>query len=531
MFCRQCGTENKDDVKFCKKCGAEFLQDPVSKGGFWEAEGNEDRRNEKAVGKKNKGSWSGRRWVVITAAFLIMGLCAASSFTLMAHKEKRDYKKYIAQAEKYLEDLDYENAEAAYLRAVKVAPKEQEPYEKLAWIYEEQEEYEKAEEILAEGESQKDPSKQSEEVGEESQTADQNSEENDKKPEKDPDKNGQKDPEKQEGEDGKTNSKKAYTWAVEPKIEADDIYYLKDENMKDYSWNALNRQMNTSYAVLKRKDAYGIIGMDGKLAAEVKYQGVGCIWKYYELETKEPVYEPEYDTEMSDYYFVEEDKKVKPAVAVFGDAQLYRGGFYYCDGLHNVAEAAEAISMGMEYQKKPEAVIPVKRSEELYNGDQNDRQWYEELESKYALCDPEGELLTDFIYEECGVSSEGVAAAKKDGKWGYIDEKGKTVIPFEYDASCTYESYVFSYDTVSKPEEEAFCYAASDGYVPLCKKGKWELRDTSGKVVISAGTFEEIRPVHDGKCWVKKDGKWGVIRLKEKEDNERTDSDNHRYKR
>ena len=107
MFCRQCGTENKDDVKFCKKCGAEFLQDPVSKGGFWEAEGNEDRRNEKAVGKKNKGSWSGRRWVVITAAFLIMGLCAASSFTLMAHKEKRDYKKYIAQAEKYLEDLDY----------------------------------------------------------------------------------------------------------------------------------------------------------------------------------------------------------------------------------------------------------------------------------------------------------------------------------------------------------------------------------------------------------------------------------------
>ena len=57
---------------------------------------------------------------------------------------------------------------------------------------------------------------------------------------------------------------------------------------------------------------------------------------------------------------------------------------------------------------------------------------------------------------------------------------------------------------------------------------------TSGhfrEVVISAGVFEEIRPVHDGKCWVKKDGKWGVIRLKEKEDNERTDSDNHRYKR
>ena len=36
-----------------------------------------------------------------------------------------------------------------------------------------------------------------------------------------------------------------------------------------------------------------------------------------------------------------------------------------------------------------------------------------------------GGLLTDFIYEECGVSSEGVAAAKKDGKWGVIRLKEK----------------------------------------------------------------------------------------------------------
>lgn len=36
-------------------------------------------------------------------------------------------------------------------------------------------------------------------------------------------------------------------------------------------------------------------------------------------------------------------------------------------------------------------------------------------------------------YEDADYFSEGLAAVKKNGKWGYIDETGKTVIPFEYD--------------------------------------------------------------------------------------------------
>lgn len=36
-------------------------------------------------------------------------------------------------------------------------------------------------------------------------------------------------------------------------------------------------------------------------------------------------------------------------------------------------------------------------------------------------------------YESAGQFSEGLAAVRKDGKWGFIDEDGKTVIPFQYD--------------------------------------------------------------------------------------------------
>ena len=35
--------------------------------------------------------------------------------------------------------------------------------------------------------------------------------------------------------------------------------------------------------------------------------------------------------------------------------------------------------------------------------------------------------------------------------------------------------------------------------------------------MIPCGTFEDVRPVHNHLAWVKKDGKWGVIELKELE--------------
>ena len=41
-------------------------------------------------------------------------------------------------------------------------------------------------------------------------------------------------------------------------------------------------------------------------------------------------------------------------------------------------------------------------------------------------------------YEEAQPFYEGLAAVKQNGKWGYIDETGKTVIPFQYDIACVF---------------------------------------------------------------------------------------------
>lgn len=44
-------------------------------------------------------------------------------------------------------------------------------------------------------------------------------------------------------------------------------------------------------------------------------------------------------------------------------------------------------------------------------------------EKKNAIWHNE-ELVTDFVYDECGSSSCGLLDVCKDGKWGYIDDFG-----------------------------------------------------------------------------------------------------------
>ena len=58
-----------------------------------------------------------------------------------------EYEKLVDQGNRYLLELDYENAEEMYLEALSIEPKKKEPYTKLAEIYMEQEEYEQARNI------------------------------------------------------------------------------------------------------------------------------------------------------------------------------------------------------------------------------------------------------------------------------------------------------------------------------------------------------------------------------------------------
>lgn len=53
--------------------------------------------------------------------------------------------------------------------------------------------------------------------------------------------------------------------------------------------------------------------------------------------------------------------------------------------------------------------------------------------NKWGVINTKGETIIPFEYSEELSMSKGKIAAKKDGKWGLLDTSGKTVLPFEYD--------------------------------------------------------------------------------------------------
>ena len=221
---------------------------------------------------------------MIGTAFLLAAFCVAGVLVFTGRQERRDYENYVASAEKYLEELDYESAQDAYLKAIEVDPRQADAYVGLAKTYLKQEDFDKAREILSQG--QKSVSK--EEAKRLISSGSDNGESGN------PD-NGSSIAD----EIDRLQVGKNYTWVVDPEIQADDIYYLKDENVMDYCRNDLNRQMETAYAVMKKDGKYGLIGLDGTMGAELEYQGIGTLSRFYEMEREEPVYEPEFGTMIS----------------------------------------------------------------------------------------------------------------------------------------------------------------------------------------------------------------------------------------
>ena len=104
---------------------------------------------------------------------------------------------------------------------------------------------------------------------------------------------------------------------------------------------------------------------------------------------------------------------------------------------------------------------------------------------------------------------------KIDGKWGYLNRYGETVIPFEFDDAWLQES---KYDFENKKYDflkNTKARDASEYYVVLCRDGEYALVTTEYEEVIPFGEFDYITSVFHGKASVKDkaSGLWGVIKI------------------
>lgn len=287
-----------------------------------------------------------------------------------------------------METLDYEQAEEYYLKAMKIDPKHREPYLKLADILVIREEYDKAIELLEKAEEVVDSS--------ESKRSEENSEISQKK---------------QEIED-----RAEYSWVVEPTIEADDINYVTDTGVTEKSRNGICLQYQSMYAVIRKKDAMGLIDMSGNIKGGLDYQNISCFaGSTYMLQGIDSEDERMNEYDSWNFYLLQNDEIVLAQGIGDGDPSI--DAFYWCDGLHHVDEMYSWSSD----VTVPTKAIPVRQSKQLFNKNEGDGlSWWISLDGKYAVY-KNGKLTTDFIYDKCGSSSEGLLAVCQNGKWGVIE--------------------------------------------------------------------------------------------------------------
>ena len=117
-ICPSCGEENPAENKFCESCGVAMEQD----------------KQEVQPAKKSKKKWI----IAIVVGVLVLAAIAVAVIFFAGDNEEAKYNTKITEADKYLEDQDYEKAETAYLEAIDIDPKQEPAYIKLADTYVEQ---------------------------------------------------------------------------------------------------------------------------------------------------------------------------------------------------------------------------------------------------------------------------------------------------------------------------------------------------------------------------------------------------------
>lgn len=115
-------------------------------------------------------------------------------------------------------------------------------------------------------------------------------------------------------------------------------------------------------------------------------------------------------------------------------------------------------------------------------------------EGKIAFFDNNGKQLTDFLYDNVAPGRDGLIPVLKGDKWGYIDVKGKSTIPFEFDYASSFSDGKAAVEVNGERkfintkgdfiENEDLSYTVdSEKYTIVKEDNKYKIIKEDGKVV------------------------------------------------
>lgn len=144
----------------------------------------------------------------------------------------------------------------------------------------------------------------------------------------------------------------------------------------------------------------------------------------------------------------------------------------------------------------------------------------------WGYIDSSGTILINPQYEELKAYRADHAVVKFNEKWGVVNKKGKTVVPFHYDAidflkgvqqpllKVHIQSYQYGLlDTMGRIAVEARFEEVgtfSEDRLAVQQNGLWGFVDGEGELIINC-QYQQVQHFSEGKAAVKKNGKWGFI--------------------
>ena len=155
MFCRKCGKELIEGATFCSSCGCQVDETEKSLSdarNITEIPANhqkqetDDAEDQSCIKKKKNPLLFIIAGIVVV--FLLLVLIAGM---VVYSSPKRKFERQLSLGARYLEELEYEKAIAAYRTAIDIEPNNPDTYKTLADIYIAMDNYDEALKVLQQG--------------------------------------------------------------------------------------------------------------------------------------------------------------------------------------------------------------------------------------------------------------------------------------------------------------------------------------------------------------------------------------------
>lgn len=294
-----------------------------------------------------------------------------------------------------------------------------------------------------------------------------------------------------------------YSWFKQPIYEFDDV-----EPVVDYKEYIRRKIVYCDAFKVKKDGKYGLVDVNGELKIDHVYEyiygginkGIPCYWANKNNNDNQDeimcidflnynIFKKEYSCWPREYPYWDLDRN-KTVIQEIGEGAYYNL-INIDDSDVRLVELAKYIAASTYYE--------------------NDRFPWERCVGigQFALC-KDNKLITNEVYTSATDLVDNCVAFEKDGKWGYLNEKGEQILPFEFDVAY---GNLIRYGTDEKEEEAKYPFICTEGVIAAFKDGQCGYYDNQGNVIVEMGIFEDITPVKDGKAFVKKDGKWGIIKI------------------